>query len=65
MVKMHFEYNGIFGLLILALDIWAIVNILQSFASNRRKLIWSIVVLLLPLLGLILWYFRGPQNGKA
>jgi hypothetical protein len=62
---MNFEYNGMFGLLILALDIWAIVNILQSLASNQRKLIWSIVVLLLPLLGLILWYFRGPQIGKA
>ena len=62
---MNFEYNGIIGLLILALDIWAVVNILQSLASNRRKLIWSIVVLLLPLLGLILWYFRGPKIGKA
>ena len=62
---MNFEYNGIIGLLILALDIWAIVNILQSLASNQRKLIWSIVVLLLPLLGLILWYFRGPKIGKA
>jgi len=62
---MNFEHNGIIGLLILALDIWAIVNILQSLASNQRKLIWSIVVLLLPLLGLILWYFRGPKIGKA
>jgi len=62
---MNFEHNGIIGLLILALDIWAVVNILQSLASNRRKLIWSIVVLLLPLLGLILWYFRGPKIGKA
>ena len=62
---MNFEHNGIIGLLILALDIWAVVNILQSLASNQRKLIWSIVVLLLPLLGLILWYFRGPKIGKA
>jgi len=62
---MNFEHNGIIGLLILALDIWAVVNIPQSLASNRRKLIWSIVVLLLPLLGLILWYFRGPKIGKA
>ena len=62
---MNFEHNGIIGLLILALDIWAVVNILQSLASNQRKLIWSIVVLLLPLVGLILWYFRGPKIGKA
>ena len=62
---MNFEHNGIIGLLILALDIWAVVNILQSLASNQRKLIWSIVVLLLPLLGLILWYFLGPRAGKV
>ena len=62
---MNFEHNGIIGLLILALDIWAVVNILQSLASNQRKLIWSIVVLLLPLLGLILWFFLGPRGGRT
>ena len=62
---MNVEYNGIFGLLILAVDIWAIVNIVQSPVSTQKKLIWTIVVLLLPLLGVILWYFRGPQIGKV
>jgi hypothetical protein len=28
-------------------------------------LIWTIAVLLLPVLGLILWYFLGPRGGKA
>jgi hypothetical protein len=28
-------------------------------------LIWIIAVVLLPLLGLILWYFLGPRDGKA
>jgi len=40
-------------------------NILQSSASNDKKLLWVIVVVLLPLLGLILWYFLGPRGGKA
>jgi hypothetical protein len=52
---MYFGYNGLWGLLVLAGDIWAIINIVQSAASNERKLIWILVVLLLPLLGLILW----------
>jgi hypothetical protein len=46
-------------------DIWAIINIFQSSASNEKKLLWIIVVLLLPLLGLILWYFLGPRTGKV
>ena len=58
-------YNGLWGLLILAGDIWAIINILQSAVSNEKKFIWMIAVVLLPLLGLILWYFLGPRNGKT
>jgi Phospholipase_D-nuclease N-terminal len=59
------EYGGILSLLLLAFDIWAIVNILQSAAANQTKLIWTIAVVLLPLLGLIAWYFRGPRIAKA
>ena len=62
---LNIGYNGLWGLLILAGDIWAIINILQSSASNEKKLIWTIAVVLLPLLGLILWYFLGPRDGKA
>ena len=62
---MNIGYNGIWGLLILIGDIWAIINILQSTASNEKKLIWVLAVVLLPLLGLILWYFLGPRNGKT
>ena len=62
---MNIGYNGLWGLLVLAGDIWAIMNILQSSASNEKKLIWIIAVVLLPLLGLILWYFLGPRDGKA
>lgn len=62
---MNFGYNGLWGLLILAGDIWAIINILQSGTSNEKKLLWIVVVLVLPLVGLILWYLLGPRNGKA
>jgi hypothetical protein len=62
---MDFGYGGILGLLVLAGDIWAIINIFQSSASNEKKLIWILAVMLLPLLGLILWFFLGPRDGKA
>jgi Phospholipase_D-nuclease N-terminal len=54
------ELTGIGGLVILIADIFAIVMILQSSAKGIEKLVWSLVVLLLPLIGLILWYFAGP-----
>jgi len=62
---MGFGYNGIFGLLILAGDVWAILNISQSGASNEKKALWIVLVVVLPLLGLILWYFLGPRDKKA
>ena len=58
-------YNSLWGLLILAGDIWAIINIFQSSVSNEKKLIWTLVVVLLPVLGLILWFFLGPRDGKT
>jgi len=61
---MNIGYNGLWGLLILAGDIWAIINIFQSSASNEKKLIWTLVVVLLPVLGLILWFFLGPRDGR-
>jgi hypothetical protein len=62
---MNFGYNGLWALLVLAADIWAIINILQSAASNEKKLLWIIVVVLLPLLGVILWFFLGPRGGRT
>ena len=61
---MMYGYNSLWGLLILAGDIWAIINIFQSSASNERKLLWTLVVVLLPVLGLILWFFLGPRDGR-
>jgi len=62
---MNFGYSGVLGLLILIGDIWAIINILQSATSNEKKLIWIVAVVLLPLLGLVLWFFLGPRDRKA
>ena len=54
------ELTGIGGLIILIADIYAIVMILQSSAKSIEKLIWSLVVFFLPMIGLIIWYFAGP-----
>ena len=62
---MPYGYNGLVGLLVLIGDVWAIINIFQSSATNEKKLIWTVVVLVLPLLGLILWYFMGPRDGRT
>ena len=62
---MHFGYNSIWGVLVLVGDIWAVMNIFQSSVSNETKLIWIIAVVLLPVLGLVLWFFLGPRGGRT
>ncbi len=62
---MGIEITGIGGLIILALDIWAIVSIIGSSASTGSKVLWIILVLLLPIVGLILWLLFGPRSSKA
>ena len=54
------DFTGIGGVLLLIADIYAIVMILQSSADTMKKLLWTLAVILLPLIGLIVWYFAGP-----
>ena len=62
---MYYGYNGLFGILVLIADIWAIVNIFQSGASTERKVLWTVLVIILPLLGFLIWLFAGPRTNSA
>jgi hypothetical protein len=59
---MEVEVGGIFGLLVLIADIWAIVRVVQSAASTGAKVFWIVLILLLPVLGLIIWFVMGPRD---
>ncbi|NNF17513.1 MAG: PLDc_N domain-containing protein [Gammaproteobacteria bacterium] len=54
------EY-GILGLLIFFFDLYAIVKTLNSGATTGAKVIWTLVILFLPVLGLIAWWLAGPK----
>jgi hypothetical protein len=59
------RYEGFGGVIVLIADVWAIVNILQSGASTGNKVLWTVIVILLPVLGFILWFFLVPRTWKA
>ena len=54
------EVTGLLGVIILVADIYAVLRIAQSAVSDGKKAIWIAVVILLPVLGLIVWYLVGP-----
>ncbi len=52
----------LFSLIILVLDAWAIINILGSSANLLAKLFWTVLVLIFPIIGFLIWYFVGPKR---
>lgn len=62
---MGIEVAGIGGFILLILNIWAIVSIIGSAASTGAKVLWVLLVLILPLLGVIIWLIAGPRARSA
>ena len=60
---MGIEVGGLVGLLILAADIWAIIKVFGSGASDGSKVLWILIILILPVIGLVIWFFAGPKSG--
>ena len=56
---------SLMGLIILVLDIIAIVSILKSGADTGTKLLWVILVILLPVIGMVLYFLMGPGRKAA
>lgn len=59
---MNVQVNGLWGLIVLVADIWAIVNIVQSSITTGKKVLWTVLVILLPVLGFIIWLLAGPKS---
>lgn len=59
------ELTGIGGLILLVLDLWALISVIGSSASTGKKVLWSLLIILLPLLGFILWLLFGPRSSKS
>ncbi len=55
-------FGSIFALLILIGDIWALIHIFQSTATTGNKVLWVLLIVVLPLIGLVVWFFAGPRR---
>jgi Phospholipase_D-nuclease N-terminal len=54
---------GIWGLLALVLWIWALADIIRrNFRNSNTKLIWIIIVILIPFLGSVLYLVLGRNQ---
>jgi hypothetical protein len=58
------EYAGFGGFIVLVLNIWAIISIIGSGASTGSKVLWTLLVLVLPVIGFIIWLITGPRSSR-
>ena len=58
------QIGGLIGLIILIADIYAIVKTMQSGAGTGAKVLWILVILIFPVVGLLLWLLMGPRGGR-
>jgi hypothetical protein len=49
----------------LVLDIIALVSLLKSGADAATKILWVLLIVLLPVLGMILYFLMGPGRRKV
>ncbi|WP_085723200.1 PLDc N-terminal domain-containing protein [Pseudomonas sp. R37(2017)] len=55
-------FNSLVALIIFVLDIWAIINVFKSSAGTGAKVLWVLLIALLPVLGLVIWAIAGPRG---
>jgi hypothetical protein len=54
--------TGLIGLIILVLDIIAIVDLFKSAQDTGKKILWLILILILPLIGMVLYFLLGKKK---
>jgi hypothetical protein len=60
-----FFYHPIFWVVVTVLDIIALISVLKSGADSGTKILWVILIILLPVLGMILYFLMGPGRRKV
>ncbi|MBZ4022288.1 hypothetical protein CKO11_07435 [Rhodobacter sp. TJ_12] len=60
-----FNLTGLGGLLLLVLDLWALISVLGASVSTGQKVIWTLLILFLPLIGFLIWLFAGPRSSTS
>ncbi|HAO25075.1 MULTISPECIES: PLDc N-terminal domain-containing protein [Methylophaga] len=59
---MGVEVGGLLGLIWLIIIIWAILKVAKSGAGTLAKVLWILILLFFPVVGLIIWFFLGPKG---
>lgn len=59
------QYAGLWMLIALAFNMWAWLSVMQSGNGLLGKMIWTGVLVFLPVVGFVAWYLVGPRGARA
>ena len=54
--------GGLIGLIVLVLDVIAIVDAVKSSLETGKKVLWIVLILILPIVGMILYFLVGKKK---
>jgi hypothetical protein len=54
--------GGLLGLVVLVLDIIAIIDLFKSIKDVGKKVLWLILILVLPVIGMVLYFLIGKKK---
>jgi hypothetical protein len=49
------------GIVVLVLDVIAIVNVVQSTMDTGKKILWTLLIIFLPVVGMVLYFLIGKK----
>ncbi len=55
---------GAFGIIHLAIVVYALMQIFGSSAATGNKVLWVVIVAIFPVVGVIAWFFLGPGTPR-
>lgn len=58
-------WSTVLALVVLVADVLAIVQVWRSCIEAGRKIIWSLVIVLLPVVGLVMWFMAAGRHAKV
>lgn len=56
------EYLGLWVLLALSLNMWALLSVLEAGTTLVSKAVWAALLIALPGIAFFLWYVLGPRR---
>ncbi len=62
---MGIKVGGLLGLIVLIADVWAIVHVFGSARPVGAKVVWTVLVLIFPILGFLIWLLFGPRTVRG